>query len=57
MGEISELMVNGDICDLCGVELLGEGPGYPRRCLACGGKTPEMDWDDADARREKGVLP
>ncbi len=48
MGEIADLMVNGDICEGCGVELQGEGDGYPRRCAGCGGSTPEMDWDDED---------
>jgi tRNA(Ile2) C34 agmatinyltransferase TiaS len=48
MGEIADLMINGDICESCGVELEGEGSGFPRRCLACGGKTPEETWDDED---------
>lgn len=43
MGEIAELMINGDICEGCGVELQGAGDGYPRRCVACGGDTPEFD--------------
>lgn len=34
MGEIADLMINGDICEGCGVEL-GEGDGYPRRCAYC----------------------
>lgn len=40
MGEIAELMINGDICEGCGCEL-GEGDGYPRRCEGCGGKSRE----------------
>lgn len=35
MGEIADLMINGDICEGCGVELGGEGDGYPRRCSGC----------------------
>jgi tRNA(Ile2) C34 agmatinyltransferase TiaS len=48
MGDIADLMLNGDICDQCGVELEGEGMGFPRRCTGCGGKTPEETWDDED---------
>ena len=32
MGEIAELMIYGDICEMCGVELAGEGYGIPRYC-------------------------
>lgn len=35
MGEIADLMINGDICEGCGVELDGSGDGYPRRCRGC----------------------
>lgn len=49
MGEIADLMVNGDICEGCGVELEGVGEGFPRRCPGCGGSTPEKQWDDEDA--------
>src|SRR5580692_11302367 len=34
MGEIADLMINGDICQGCGAEL-GEGDGYPRQCRGC----------------------
>jgi len=37
MGEQADLMINGDICELCGCEL-GEGEGYPRRCNGCEGE-------------------
>lgn len=35
MGEIAELMVNGDICGGCGVTLRGASEGYPRYCKLC----------------------
>lgn len=35
MGEIVDMMLNGDICDRCGAYLDGDGPGYPRRCKGC----------------------
>lgn len=32
MGEIADLMINGDICATCGEELGGQGNGFPRYC-------------------------
>ena len=34
MGEIADLMLEGDLCEGCGCEM-GPGDGYPRRCRAC----------------------
>ena len=36
MGEIADLMINGDICQVCGCEM-GEGDGFARTCSGCGG--------------------
>ena len=41
MGDIAEAMVDGVLCQTCGVLLDGEVPGHPRWC---GGCAP----DDAD---------
>lgn len=36
MGEIADSMINGETCEMCGVFLDGERPGYPRYCsLEC----------------------
>ena len=35
MGEQAELMINGDVCQYCGVYLDDEGDGFPRSCEAC----------------------
>lgn len=35
MGEIAEMMINGYLCEGCGVFLDGEEPGFPRRCEDC----------------------
>jgi hypothetical protein len=32
MGEIADMMINGEMCEMCGVVLDGESPGYPRYC-------------------------
>lgn len=51
MGEITEMMLDGTLCEVCGglmedlvpeegSELL-DAPGYPRRCPDCGGEEDE----------------
>ena len=35
MGEIAELMLDGTLCEGCGVVLRGKAPGHPRRCGSC----------------------
>lgn len=37
MGEIAEMMLDGTLCESCGVFLEASGPGYPRRCRSCSG--------------------
>lgn len=32
MGEIADMMLEGDLCEACGVALPGEGYGIPRYC-------------------------
>lgn len=32
MGEIADMMINGDMCEMCGVWLDGDGEGFPRYC-------------------------
>lgn len=36
MGEITEMILNGDLCEGCMVAIGDNGPGYPRRCDECG---------------------
>lgn len=39
MGEIADMMLDGTLCEVCGVYLGdddGEGAGHPQRCKACG---------------------
>ncbi len=36
MGEIAEMILEGDLCEICGVYLDDEGgDGFPRRCEGC----------------------
>lgn len=34
MGEISEMMLDGDLCQVCG-EFMDDGGGFARTCSAC----------------------
>jgi len=34
MGEIADMMMNGDLCEQCGV-YIGPGDGFPALCPAC----------------------
>ena len=39
MGEVADMMLDGTLCECCGVWMGdGEAPGYPRRCRDC--RTP-----------------
>lgn len=35
MGEIAEMMLDGTLCEGCGVYLPGDSDGIPRRCRDC----------------------
>ncbi len=49
MGEIADMMLDGTLCQMCGVDLSeenedifgDEAPGYPITCAACGGEEEE----------------
>jgi len=34
MGDIADMIINGDLCEECGVYMAG-GAGYPRKCASC----------------------
>ena len=35
MGEAAEDILEGMVCEECGVYIEGEAPGYPRKCEGC----------------------
>jgi len=35
MGDIADMMLDGTLCEGCGVYLDGDGEGFPRRCGDC----------------------
>lgn len=42
MGEIADMMIDGTMCQVCGVFLNEEAPGYPVTCGGC------SDFPDAE---------
>jgi len=40
MGEISEMMLDGTLCNCCG-DFLGHGEGFPAMCAACSANSRE----------------
>lgn len=39
MGDIADMMLDGILCEGCGVYLDGIAPGYPRYCHSCSKNT------------------
>lgn len=35
MGDIAEMMLDGTLCEGCGVYMPGDAPGHTRRCRDC----------------------
>ena len=59
MGEIAEMMLDGEMCEGCGVYLGGEALGIPRKCQSCGGDAPEhpvYSMDPAQAGGDKTMF-
>lgn len=42
MGEISDAIVEGEICQVCTCPFTDSAPGFPRTCTECGG--PKVDY-------------
>lgn len=42
MGDIADMMLDGEICEGCG-DFLGGSIGYPRRCASCSGEDDNED--------------
>ena len=45
MGDIADMMLEGDMCEQCG-EYLEGGNGFPRLCPACQAEEDEDNVDD-----------
>lgn len=58
MGEIAEMMLDGTLCEGCGVYMPGESHGVPRRCSSCRPskaerKTANIARHEAEQARQK----
>lgn len=52
MGEIADMMLDGTLCEGCGV-FIGTGAGYPVRCEDCGGDGCEGFADQKQRSQDK----
>lgn len=41
MGDMTEMILDGLLCESCGVYIDGEAPGYPRLCEDCEAENEE----------------
>ena len=54
MGEIANAILDGTLCEWCGV-YIGEPVGYPRRCFGCDpDQMPNNEPPDMPEDREEG---
>ncbi len=42
MGEVAEMMLDGTLCEGCGVFLNASAPGYPCYCRDCAGERKKL---------------
>lgn len=54
MGEAAEMMLDGTLCEGCGVYLDGDSPGYPRYCSARCAPADEAVGKRSSKRKAKG---
>jgi len=52
MGEIAEMILDGMLCELCGVYMHGDPPGHPRQCKKC--KTNTMSKPNRNVSTGRG---
>lgn len=50
MGDIADLMLEGEICQVCGVELDdGNAGGFPRTCAGCQGFSGDEEHEESSS--------
>lgn len=57
MGEIAEMMINGEMCECCGVFLDGEASGYPRYCSKECASDRGVDFENKTPGKKKDPFP
>jgi hypothetical protein len=53
MGDVAEMMLNGFLCEGCGVFLDGEEPGFPRYCSPRCAKDRGAPWRADAPKRQR----
>jgi hypothetical protein len=51
MGDQADFILEGGVCEQCGVVIDGESPGYPRTCNGC--KRPGENRNSRNRSRRK----
>lgn len=51
MGDIADMIVEGQMCETCG-HIFDEECGYPRQCKACAGPSYDDEDDPADLDKD-----
>ena len=58
MGEIADMMLNGDMCQWCGEWIgNGDGPGYPGLCAGCAAQERKARSGKRKKRKSKHTPP
>lgn len=58
MGEIADMMLDGTMCEMCGVFLEGEGDGFPRYCSPeCARDRGAEGYEEGEAGPERIKCP
>ncbi len=55
MGEISDLIIEGEVCQLCMCEM-GNAVGYPRTCKECAAPDPKQKASSFYSQVPKGSI-
>ena len=55
MGDISEAIIRGEICDTCCKPIDGDSPGYPRQCEDCQPKSKKQRLKEAAEEQRMAI--
>ena len=52
MGEVTEMILEGILCELCGVYIDDDPPGVPRKCKNCAEGIPDPTTKQKGAKQQ-----
>ena len=55
MGEITEQILNGELCESCAGYIDNDEPGYPRKCSSCKPSKKRIKKQKSKANKHKGA--